>query len=358
MTIRGVHQILAGASRGDAITNLAIELRTLLRRVMPSEIYARHVDPSLHGDVLHLHDYNPPHWRNVLVYHASIGEPQTHGMLMERREPVVLVYHNLTPARFFTRWDPAFADLLQLGRLELARLRPRVALALADSAYNAAELQEMGYDDVRVVPPVLDARRLADVEDHDLTANHLEKTFSAPIILAIGQLLPHKRPDFLIRAAHIASTYLGVDAHVVAIGPHRLAAYSEALSRQVRELNLHRFHIVGRVTNSELATYLRRASMFVSASEHEGFCVPLLEAMSFDVPVLARGFAAVPETAGGAALLMPPEAGPAFFAEGMAELLWNAKTADSLRARGRERVSTFETIATQTDYIKALLEVA
>src|SRR5664279_2702141 len=129
----GVHQILAAAAPGDAITNAALEYRDVLRRVGPSEVFARHIAPSSAGEVLPLSDYRSCGSQGVLVYHASIGEPTVEAFLRSRHEPLVLVYHNITPAKYFEGLDDKFAELLVLGRSELEEMRPRVARAIAVS---------------------------------------------------------------------------------------------------------------------------------------------------------------------------------------------------------------------------------
>jgi len=126
----GIHQILASASPGDAITNVALALRRTLRAAGPSEIFAYHVSRELSGEVLRIADYRVPHSRNLLILHASIGQPEVHEFVVSRREPVVLVYHNVTPARFFEPYDLAFAALLTLGRRTLEQRQDRTYLCL------------------------------------------------------------------------------------------------------------------------------------------------------------------------------------------------------------------------------------
>ena len=121
----GVHQVLVGASAGDAITGLARWFRGVLRRSGPSEIFALHIDQSIEHDVKPLAQYRPRQGRSILIFHASIGEPAVLEFLMQRREPVVLVYHNVTPAQYFARYDPRYAQLLEYGRYEVAQLRSR-----------------------------------------------------------------------------------------------------------------------------------------------------------------------------------------------------------------------------------------
>lgn len=354
----GVHQVLAGAARGDAITNAALELRDLLRRSVPSEVFARHISPDIADEVRPLSRFGDQTPRGLLVYHASIGEPHLAAFLLNRREPVVLVYHNITPAHLFERWDPEYAELLDLGRSELVDLRPRISLAIAASEFNARELRDLGYDDVRVIPPVIDPYRLTRLQPDPLTLNHLDNVVRAPFAVSIGQMLPHKRIDLLVESMHVASTYLGLPLLLMLIGHARSKPYADAVRQQVRELNLGSVHLVGGINDAQLAAMLRRASMFVTLSEHEGFCVPLLEAMSFDVPVIARASAAIPETLGDAGLLLPMQAGPTLVAEAMAEVSENQSTRGALVAAGRRRIEEFDADRTRTEILHALAEVA
>jgi glycosyltransferase involved in cell wall biosynthesis len=353
----GIHQILVNASPGDAITNMAVWLRDLFRRAGPSEIYALHVEPDLRGDVHPLGAYRARHARNVLVFHASIGQPAVQDFLRRRREPLVLVYHNITPACYFERYDVGFAELLSLGRREVLQLRPRVSIAVADSEFNAAELRAMGYRDVRVVPPIADIRRLAGTEPDAGTLARLDRV-EPPIVLCVAQLMPHKRPDFLIEALHVAHTYNGLRGSLLLVGHQRLARYAYAIREQIHELHLPQVHVTGAVSDAELAAMFRRASLLVSASEHEGFCLPVVEAMTFGVPVVARACAAIPETVRDAALLLPESAGPLLMAEAIGELLANDVVKGQLARAGAVRVTELEQHGSDVGMLDALLQVA
>jgi glycosyltransferase involved in cell wall biosynthesis len=352
----GIHQILASVSPGDAITNLALATRDLLRKVGPSEIYARHVPIEMEDDVRELVDYNHRHSRNVLIVHASIGQAEVHEFLMERTEPIVLVYHNITPASFYEDFDPFFADLLTIGRHEIEVLRPRVRIAMADSEYNARELEAMGYEHVRVVPPAVHLRRFEGIEPRQETLEHL-RSFGSPLLLSVGQLLPHKRPDFLIQMMHIADTYSGSVARLMLVGHHRQERYARAIRDQIRELHLGKVHLVGPVDDADLVAFFQASSAVVTASEHEGFCLPLLEAMTMDKPIIARAYAAIPETVGDAALLLPAHAGPSLYAEATTELLANKALQDHLIARGRARVAELEQHTPDAAIVETLLQV-
>ena len=355
------NQVLVSASEGDAITNAAFELRSLLRRVGPSEIYARFYDPSLAAEVIPLKRYARRHSvhpeADVLIFHASIGEPEIHTFLRSRPERLILIYHNISPAAAFHEYDPAFAGLLDAGRLELAALCNRVTMAIAVSQFNAAELRGLGYKDVRVVPLVVDPARLHRTIPDAGTARHLAEVVEGPVALYVGQLLPHKRPDFLLQAYHALVTYLSPNVNLILVGAGRLPAYRKVLQTYVHELNLNRVWLTGAVTDEALVAFFRRADLFVTASEHEGFCVPLLEAMAFGLPVIARAAGAVPETLGGAGLLMEVEDSFLVLAEAMNVVVGDTGLARSLVDGEVARLRDFDPDVARATMLTHLLSV-
>ncbi|MEO7442029.1 MAG: glycosyltransferase [Acidimicrobiales bacterium] len=357
-----IHQVLVSASPGDAITSSAFELRRLLRRIGPSDIYARYFDPSLVGDVFPISTYarrrrsrRPA--ADLLVFHASIGEPEVLSFIHERPERLVLMYHNISPASAFLPYDPAFAGLLEGGRRELEHLKDRAVMALGVSTFNAEELLRIGFTNVRVAPLVLDVRSLVTREPDPDTANHLATQMTGPMVLFVGQMLPHKRPDLLLKAYHMLVTYSRPEANLVLVGAGRLPRYSQALQLFAQELNL-RAWIAGAVTPAQLTAFYRRADVFVTASEHEGFCVPLVEAMACGVPVIARSHGAIPETLGGAGLLLPPDDDPALMAEAMAAVVGDLALRQKLVARGHRRLGGFDPDEARATLLSHLLDVA
>lgn len=352
-----LHQVIVSASPGDAVTNQALELRTLLRRIGPSEIYARFLDPALANDILPLTSYvDAPSSRHdrILIYHASIGQADVVSFLLERNDPLVLVYHNITPAQFFLPYDVGFARLLSEGRAELSLLRDRVTLPLAVSRYNALELETIGYRDVQVSPPIVDVEALRGAQPHDATAQHLDQEDRWPLLLFVGQLLPHKRPDLLLQAYYVLVTYLIPEARLAVIGSPRLPGYERALRSFLQETNLPNAWLCGGVSQPELIAYFQRADLFVTASEHEGFCIPLVEAMAFEKPIVARDFAAIPETMDGAGVLLPADAGPIMLAEAMAEVIEDRTLAGDLARRSGERAERFDADTARRTFLEHL----
>lgn len=340
------HQVLVSASPGDAITHSAFELRRLLRRLGPSDIFARNVHPGIADEVIDLDKYflssslRPRD--DMLLYHASIGDPEVHGFVADRPERLVLMYHNIAPAEAFVPYEPGFAGLLEAGRRDLALIKDRVALALCDSAFNASELVALGYDDVRISPLIVDAASLHGVDLDEGTARHLDEIMDGPVALFVGQILPHKRPELLVQAFHVLATYLIPEAHLVIVGSPRLPRFATAVQRQIVELGLRNAWITGAIPPETLRSFYERADLFVTASDHEGFCVPLLEAMSFRLPIVARATTAIPETLGGAGLLLDPRDDALVMAEAWAALIGDAEERQRLIAKGSERLLAFD----------------
>lgn len=352
-----IHQLLVGANSGDAVTEAALRLQGAYSRIAESEVFAVHIHPALAGRVRRLVDFpldGSPH--DVVIVHVSIGEPGLLDFVANCPERIVLNYHNITPARFFDGFDPAFAARLRGGRWDLRSLVTVADGAIADSRFNAAELESLGMADVEVAPPPLNLARLHEVEpDEDLVAE-LDAS-PGPLILVVGQILAHKRPELAVDALHLLNVNHAPEARMVLAGVLTSPAWSSALVRHVESLKLSTARVMGAVSDAQLAALYRRADLLLVPSEHEGFCVPVVEAFSFDVPVVTRAFGAIPETAGGAALVLPCDAGPADMAEAMARVLRDEGVRAEMRRRGRARVQELSAPATLRSSVAALARV-
>ena len=341
------HQVVVSAAPGDAITTVALELQPVLAELGPSGLYARYIHPEMEErfefpEVL-VARRSPDAGRDVIVYHASIGEPTLFEVLRHAPERLVVDYHNISPAEAFRDHDPEFAWRLEVGREEVAALAGRAELALANSAYSAAELTGMGYGQVGVAPLLPDWRRLLAAAVPEGVQHRVDTFSDGPVVLFVGQLLPHKRPDHAVHALHVLATYLRGDARLVLVGAPRLPAYHRTLRTAVAELNLDSHVLMtGVVSDAELAAWYRRADVLFTASEHEGLCVPLVEAMAFGVPVVARDCAAVPETLGGAGLVLPREGSSLLAAEALDRVIGDDPLRREMTRRGRDRVTAFD----------------
>ena len=240
----------------------------------------------------------------------------------------VLQYHNVTPAAYFAPYDPALFRLASIGRRELATLAKHVDLALGDSEFNRSELAELGFERTGVFPIAIDMSRITRRVERPALEAMLDD--SLVNFLFVGRIAPNKKIEDHIKLAEAYKRYVDAAYRFIFVGRSdvvpRYYATIRALMAEYR-LRPERFIFTGPIPDEELAIYYRRAAVYVSLSEHEGFCVPLLEAMAADVPVLAYSAAAVPDTLGGAGVQFAPKD-----LEYAAELLGALAFDDRLRA--------------------------
>src|SRR5213592_3931801 len=302
-----INQWVAAAHKGDAIGDSARRVRDLLRGMgHVSELYALTVDEALKEEV---RDFGDPAARrgDLTIFHYALPSPMT-AAFASLNGGRILQYHNVTPAAFFAPYDPALFRLASLGREELRTLVGHVELALGDSEYNRQELEALGFAPTGVFPIAVDTSRITRRVDRPA----LEEILDDGLVnfLFVGRIAPNKRIEDHIRLAEHYKRYVDAYYRFIFVGRYdavpRYYSTVRALMAEYRLLN-ERFIFTGPVSDEDLAAYYRNAAVYISLSEHEGFCAPLLEAMAADVPVLAYSAAAVPETLAGAGIQFAPK---------------------------------------------------
>jgi glycosyltransferase involved in cell wall biosynthesis len=302
-----VNQWVPAAHRGDAIGDSARRMRTLLRGLgHQSELYALTIDDDLQNDVRPFAD---PAARqgDVTIFHYALPSPLTEAFA-RLRHGRILQYHNVTPASFFAPYDAALFRLASLGRAELATLAGRVDLALGVSEFNRRELESIGFAPTAVLPLAVDLTRITRPVERPALERFLDTDYVN--FLFVGRIAPNKKIEDHIKLAEHYKRYVDAYYRFIFVGKYdAVPRYYATIRALMAELQLldERFIFTGPVPDEDLAIYYRRAAVYISLSEHEGFCAPLLEAMAADVPVLAYAAAAVPETLGGAGIEFAPK---------------------------------------------------
>lgn len=353
-----VHQLIIGAADGDAITNMAMELRDRLRGIAESEIYAywRHSN-RLRDEVLDCAELPPDDEIDLLVYHLSIGYEPVHDLLMNRKCPIVLCYHNITPVDRYANYESEFAAHLQLGRQEIDQLRSRVVLAIADSGFNAKDLLRAGYMDVHVVPAGFAPSRLAKETYDAQLLGEMKRRFPNGYVVVVGQVLPHKRLEQVLQTVHLMNSTFWRNVGLVVCGVQRQNGYFQTLLRYQSRCAMVDVHFAGAVTDNQLATYMRGARAYLGMSEHEGFCIPPIEAASMGVPVVIKGAGAIPESISYGALVLPEDAGPVLAAEAVNAVLTDQELRSRLVASGYRRVRELENQSHVETTVQLIAEV-
>jgi glycosyltransferase involved in cell wall biosynthesis len=330
-----VHQMLSALSYGDAIGNEALRIQSILRsQGFESEIFAEAVHPEMSGLAHKLWDYrhvSDPD--NLLILHFSIGAGvSTYAYHLP--DPLLLIYHNITPARWFTEFHPHLVGLCHHGRRELAAFRRRARLALGDSEFNRSELESLGFQTTAVLPLLMDRRQL-ETPPNSVVLRMFDDDKTN--FLFVGRTLPNKRIEDVIKVFCYYQRFLDPNSRLLLVGEsHGFERYFDSLVRLADDLALEDVVFTGHVETDDLAAYYSVADVFLSMSEHEGFCAPLLEAFWFGLPVMAFDAGAVSETMAGGGILVREKAFDSI-AE-MAHLLVHDETLRESVIAGQNRV--------------------
>jgi glycosyltransferase involved in cell wall biosynthesis len=261
---------------------------------------------------------------DLLIHHFSLGSraSRTAFALPAR---MALIYHNITPPEYFLGVHDQLVRQCYHGRRELTAYRTRCQIALGDSEFNRQELEAAGFDPTGVLHVVPDFSHL-DVTPDSRVLDAYDDEWTN--ILFVGRLIPNKRPDDVIRFFHAYKTTCNPKARLILAGSYGgFDKYLAQLHAFIAALGVRDVHILGQVTNEALAALYDTADLFLCASEHEGFCVPLIEAFYKRVPVLAYAATAVPATMDGGGVLYADK-DPARIAALMQSLTDDAAMAD------------------------------
>ncbi len=301
MTV-AIHQVLATLGYGDAIGHEVLGIQRVLRHAgYDSEIFVQTADPRLEHLTRDYRDLaEASHPDNILIHHFSIGSRASR-MAYALPDRMVLVYHNITPPEYFVDVNKELVRLCFRGRRELALYKSRCDLALGDSEYNRQELEALGFSPTGVLDVVPGFDHLKGPADYTFAGAFDDDWVN---VAFVGRVIPNKRIEDVIRFFHAYKTFFNPKSRLLLVGAHSgFERYLTMLHNFIARIGARDVHLVGHVSNEELTAYYELADVFVCASEHEGFCVPLVESFHMGVPVLAYAATAVPSTMDGAGVL-------------------------------------------------------
>jgi glycosyltransferase involved in cell wall biosynthesis len=336
-----LHQFSAGFTNHDAISTEARVLRDLFRSWgHSSEIFSetRRILPALRKDAVDISQaaatIRP---EDVVLLHLSIGSPVNAAFRALRCRKAIL-YHNITPPEFFRGLQEEIAHNLRTGIEQTRALAGVAEVVMAVSRFNADELEGYGHRNVRVLPLVLDRDGWGVSPDRKILRQYDNGMLK---ILFVGRGAPNKRIEDLLRVFYYLQHYVEPDSMLIHVGSYAgLERYYALLRTKCHELALRNVVFAGSVPQAELNAYYRSAGAFLCMSDHEGFCIPLIEAMAHDVPVVAFAAGAVPETLDGAGILVREKDFPSV-AEMVVAAARNREFRAALLARQRTRLAAY-----------------
>lgn len=299
---KGIYQMLPNMSYGDAITNHVLVIKDILKELgFDTEIFSINIHAKLIGSARKYQDYrNLSSKDNILFYHFSIGSELTN-FIKTLPDKKILIYHNITPSHFFLGINRRVEDNCRSGEEELKGLIPFVNMALGVSEFNRIQLEEMGFKVTGTLPIILN-----DSFYSRMPNRRLLKLFNDGRVnlLHVGRIAPNKKIEDIIKVFYFYYKINPESRLLIAGTDVDMENYSFALKELADGLGLEEVYFLGVVNMEELNACYEVASVYICMSEHEGFCVPLLEAMYFGVPILAYNSSGIPHTLGDAGVLV------------------------------------------------------
>lgn len=340
-------QMLPNLAYGDAIGNDTLTLEQTLKSAgYETKTYANFIDDRIKDPLCLSIDKYECQKDDIIIYHLSTGTDLNYKFSQYDCKKVIM-YHNVTPPHFFELYDEYMMKVCDSGLRATKYLRKHADYCFADSEFNKQELIEMGYTCEIEVLPILIA-----FDDYKKTPNvGVMRKYADDgyvNIVFTGRVAPNKKPEDIIAAFAYYKKYINPKSRLILVGNHLVTpGYFPRLSRYIEYLGVEDVIFPGHIRFDEILAYYRIADVFVCLSEHEGFCVPLVEAMYFDVPIVAYDSCAVGETLGGSGLLLQDKS-PAVVAEAIHRVMSDQKLRNQIIENQRFRLKDF-----QHDKIKA-----
>jgi glycosyltransferase involved in cell wall biosynthesis len=257
--------------------------------------------------------------------------------LAARRETLVVNYHNVTPPEYYAAWNNPMARHQLRALHERANLAPRTSLGIAVSAFNEAELQAAGYTRTAVVPPAA----VAPTSGAE-TRRSVEPSSDGARWICVGRVAPNKGIELALMALLVTRAHHDPDVTLQVVGRPVVPAYSRALERFVDELGVRdAVTFRGSISDSDLVASMGVSDVLIMGSRHEGFGVPVIEAMTMGLPVVANREGALPEIVGAGGLLVDAT-DPYALADAAARAASNGELRRSLAEAGSTRVKELD----------------
>jgi len=351
-------QLIPTIAYGDAVGNDAIALKKILKKMgYVSNIYAESVVEPLDSKTAYKIDKMPKvNEDDIIIYHLSTGS-ELNFKFAKFKCRKIAIYHNVTPPEFFEQNDEFIKGINEWGLEGVRFLSDKVDYCLADSELNKQDLIDLNYKcEIDVLPIVV------SFKDYKKTPNRaIVKKYSDGYknFIFTGRIAPNKKQEDLIAAFYYYKKYYNDKSRLILVGSYKETdLYYMRLKKYVEEIGVEDVIFSGHIKFDEILAFYKVADVFLCMSEHEGFCVPLIEAMMFEVPIIAYNSTAIPGTLGGSGFLVDDK-DPIFVAKCIDKVVSDKELKENLIKNQNERLEDFkyEHIAEQfKNYINAFID--
>lgn len=346
-------QMLPTLAYGDAIGNDVLALDEALRKAgYETEIYAENIDKRLPKRCAKKASRYRDSRENIIIFHLSIGSSLAEQVLQYEAR-VIIVYHNVTPSVFWKGFSHEAEELCENGIACVRRMADKPVLCLADSQFNKEDLLRLGYScPIEVLPILIAFDDYAKKPDEELIRKYENDGYTN--ILFTGRIAPNKKQEDLITAFYYYKNYINPKSRLILAGSfQKRDVYYNKLKNYASQLGLDDVIFTGHIPFDQILAYYRIADVLLCLSEHEGFCVPLVEAMYFGVPIIAYDSTAVGETLGGSGLLLQ-EKEPKVVAEAVHKVVTDETLRKTMISNEKIRLKDFANERIQERFLSIL----
>lgn len=347
-------QLLTTIAFGDAIGNDTLAIRDFIQeKGYETAIYAEGIDSRLPAGTALPCDEMPPLERDdILLYHASTGTPLNIKQLSYGGKKV-MIYHNVTPPRYFSGYSPTAEDNCRWGELQIAYAARYVDYCIADSEYNKQQLLAMGCQcPIDVCPILIPFEDYEKAPDEKLLQKYRGDGWTN--LLFVGRIAPNKCQQDVIRAFYVYQKRYNPKSRLFLVGNGKGEKYQQQLADYAEQLGIaDKVIFPGHIKFNAILAYYHLADVFVCMSEHEGFCVPIVEAMHFRKPIVAYASTAVPETMGNGGLLLDSK-DPELAAGAINRVLEDSNLKNYLLSQQEEELKRFQYEAVKARFWECL----
>ncbi len=299
-----IDQLIPAFHRGDAIGDTASHMKNFfLSHGYESEIYCLSRDSELEKNSSLFTSFPDPSPSDITILHYALTSPLSEAFI-KLSSKKTLIYHNITPPEFFSEFSPELASISQRGREELESLSHHVSLVLADSEYNRRDILQLGFRKAEVFPLFVDFEKY---EKPPSSFTYRLFRDERTNILFVGRIAPNKKIEDLIKVTFYFKKYVSPLVRLIVVGKTAtIPKYYQSVIRLADEFYLKPEEIcfTGHVSDEEMFALYKASDVFLSMSEHEGFGLPFIESMIFDLPIVAYDSTAVADTLGGSGVLI------------------------------------------------------
>lgn len=341
--MRRIIQIVTAISPGDAVGNNIQALDYMLRdEGFDTEIYAEYIDSRLKGrGIQHISKLSALSEDDIILYHACIAT-DLNIRFTEYGGKKVMIYHNITPPVFFEKYSPRIAATCRIGENQIRSIAAKVDFCIADSDYNMKQLIAMGYRcPIEVCPILIPFEDYRKAPETSVLNKYQNKDWTN--LLFVGRIAPNKGYQDIIAAFAVYHNLYNPQSRLFLVGnPSGMDEYFVEIKQYIKKLDIQEFVIFsGHVSFSEIISYYQLADIFICMSAHEGFCVPLVEAMEYNIPIVAYDSSAISDTLGSGGILLD-STNPYVAADVIDNILHNELLKDYIRRGQQHQLDRFQ----------------